>query len=217
MFISKNTLSRHQPTNPDLGSVSTTSVQNKQPPAPNASNQNNQSTQTGVKKFSSPNERKQDIQQPKTLVFGDKPASSWPENRIQKLVETWRHKGTSTVPSLYRRDRCCHQASRQGMSKTARYPRCPPQRISDLENTTRQLRQLTCILDSCTISASCEVSQAQKALLLMPRTAKGASTSSEELNAQMSPLTDDEFHVFRDQDQLQEHFVHPQRRPIPKH
>ena len=50
----KNTLSRHQPTNPDPGSVSTTSVQNKQPPAPNASNQNNQSTQTGVKKFSSP-------------------------------------------------------------------------------------------------------------------------------------------------------------------
>ena len=41
-------------TNPDPGSVSTTSVQNKQPPAPNASNQNNQSTQTGVKKFSSP-------------------------------------------------------------------------------------------------------------------------------------------------------------------
>ena len=42
----------------------------------------------------------------------------------------------------------------------------------------RQLRQLSCILDSCTIAASCEVSQAQKALLLMPRTAKGASTSS---------------------------------------
>ena len=54
-FVSaKNTLSRHQPTNPDPGSVSTTSVQNKQPPAPNASNQNNQSTQKGVKKFSSP-------------------------------------------------------------------------------------------------------------------------------------------------------------------
>ena len=47
VFVSaKNTLSRHQPTNPDPGSVSTTSVQNKQPPAPNASNQNNQSTQT---------------------------------------------------------------------------------------------------------------------------------------------------------------------------
>ena len=44
VFVSaKNTLSRHQPTNPDPGSVSTTSVQNKQPPAPNASNQNNQS------------------------------------------------------------------------------------------------------------------------------------------------------------------------------
>ena len=62
----------------------------------------------------------------------------------------------------------------------------PPQRITDLETTIRQLRQLSCILDSCTISASYEVSQAQKALLLMPRAAKGASTSSEELNAQAS-------------------------------
>ena len=87
VFVSaKNTLSRHQPTNPDPGSVSTTSVQNKQPPAPNASNQNNQSThtQTGVKNSAAPNERQQDIQQPKTLVFGDEPASSWPKNRIQK-------------------------------------------------------------------------------------------------------------------------------------
>ena len=34
VFVSaKNTLSRHQPTNSDPGSVSTTSVQNKQPPA----------------------------------------------------------------------------------------------------------------------------------------------------------------------------------------
>ena len=84
-------------------------------------------------------------------------------------------------------------------------PDVPPQRITDLETTIRQLRQLSCILDSCTISASYEVSQAQKALLLMPRTAKGASTSSEELNAQMSPPTDDEYHGFQDQDQLQEH------------
>ena len=75
-------------------------------------------------------------------------------------------------------------------------PDVPTQRIIDLEATIRQLRQLSCILNSCTISASYEVGQAQKALLLMPRTAK-ASTSSEELNAQMSLPTD--------QDQLQEH------------
>ena len=80
----------------------------------------------------------------------------------------------------------------------------PPQRIPDLETAIRQLCQLSCILDSCTISASYEVSQAQKALLLMPRTAKGASTSSDELNAQVSLPTDDEYHAFRDQDQLQE-------------
>ena len=51
-------------------------------------------------------------------------------------------------------------------------------RESLTETAIRQLRQLSCSLDSCTIAASCEVSQAQKALLLMPRTAKGASTSS---------------------------------------
>ena len=69
------------------------------------------------------------------------------------------------------------------------------QRITDLEATIRQMRQLSCILDSCTISASYEVSQAQKAILLMPRTAKGASTSSEELNAQISPRTDEEHNL----------------------
>ena len=84
-------------------------------------------------------------------------------------------------------------------------PDVPPQRITDLETTIRQLRQLNCILDSCTISASYEVSQAQKALLIMPRTAQEASTSSEELNAQISLPTDDEYHAFQDQDQLQEH------------
>ena len=78
-------------------------------------------------------------------------------------------------------------------------PDVPPQRITDLETTIRQLRQLSCILDSCTISASYEVSQAQKALLIMPRTAQGASTSSEELNAQISLPTDDEYHAFQEQ------------------
>ena len=40
--------------------------------------------------------------------------------------------------------------------------------VSDLDNATRQLHQLSSILDSCTISASYEVSEAQKALLLLP-------------------------------------------------
>ena len=71
----------------------------------------------------------------------------------------------------------------------------PAQRVTDLETAIRQIRQLSCILDSCTISASYEVSQAQKALLLLPHTAKGASTSSEELNAQISPRTDDEYNL----------------------
>ena len=76
-------------------------------------------------------------------------------------------------------------------------PEVPPQRITDLDNATRQLHQLSCILDSCTISASYEVSEAQKALLLLPRTEKGSSTSSEEHYAQLPDPT----HF----DELQEH------------
>ena len=81
----------------------------------------------------------------------------------------------------------------------------PAQRVTDLEATIRQLRQISCILDSCTISASYEVSQAQKAILLLDHTAKGASTSSEELNAQISPRTDDEHNLPYHEDYLQEH------------
>ena len=62
----------------------------------------------------------------------------------------------------------------------------PTQRIADLDNATRQLRQLSCILDSCTISTSYEVSQAQKALLLLPRTEKGSSTSSNDTKSIIS-------------------------------
>ena len=69
----------------------------------------------------------------------------------------------------------------------------PSQRVIDLEAAIRQLRQIGCILDSCTISASYEVTQAQKAILQLHHTARGASTSSEELNAQISPRTDDEY------------------------
>ena len=58
---------------------------------------------------------------------------------------------------------------------------------------------------SCTISASYEVSQAQKAILLLPHTAKGASTLSEELNAQISLRTDDEHNLPYHEDYLQEH------------
>ena len=81
----------------------------------------------------------------------------------------------------------------------------PPQRVSDIEATIRQLRQIGCILDSCTISASYEVTQAQKAILQLHHTARGASTSSEELNAQISPRTDDEYNLPYHEDALHEH------------
>ena len=73
----------------------------------------------------------------------------------------------------------------------------PLQRIIDFDNATRQLHQLSCILDSCTFTASHEVSQAQEALLLLPRTEKGSSTSSEEHYANLPELTH--------KDVLQEH------------
>ena len=75
------------------------------------------------------------------------------------------------------------------MPEASGHSNIPSQRVTDLEAAIRQLRQINCILDSCTISASYEVSEGQKALLLLPHTAKGASTSSEELNAQISPRT----------------------------
>ena len=68
--------------------------------------------------------------------------------------------------------------SEKACQKLRGIPEVPPQRITNLDNATRQLHQLACILDSCTITASYEVSQAQKALLLLPRTEKGSSTSS---------------------------------------
>ena len=78
-------------------------------------------------------------------------------------------------------------------------------RVFGLEAAVRQLRQIGCILDSCSISASYEVTQAQKAILQLYHTARGASTSSEELNAQISPRTDDEYNLPHHEDELQEH------------
>ena len=57
----------------------------------------------------------------------------------------------------------------------------------------------SCILDSCTISASYEVSEVQKALSLLPRTEKGSSTSSEEHYANLpDPTHYDDLHEHRD-------------------
>ena len=96
-------------------------------------------------------------------------------------------------------------AAHQTAQKLQGIQNIPSQRVTDLEAAIRQLRQISCILDSCTISASYEVSQAQKAILLLDHTAKGASTSSEELNAQISPRTDDEHNFPYHEDDLQEY------------
>ena len=59
------------------------------------------------------------------------------------------------------------------MPEASRHPKYPIAEVTDLEAAIRQLRQIKCILDSCTSSASYEVSQAQKVLLLLPHIAKG--------------------------------------------
>ena len=69
-----------------------------------------------------------------------------------------------TVPSYKWRNWNCHQTLEKACHKLRGIPEVPPQRITDLDNATRQLHQLSCILDSCTISASYEVSEAQKNL-----------------------------------------------------
>ena len=57
----------------------------------------------------------------------------------------------------------------------------PSQRVTDLEAAIRQLRQISCILDSCTISACCKVSPSAESHTATVHTAKGASTSSEDM------------------------------------
>ena len=109
------------------------------------------------------------------------------------------------VPGHYQWGWCCHKLLNKAYQKLQGIQDIPSQRVIDLEASIRQLRQLSCILDSCTISASYEVSQAQKALLLLPHTGKGASTSSEELNPQISPCTDEEHNLPYHEDYWQEY------------
>ena len=133
------------------------------------------------------------------LVWPARPNERSAVNRLAKSITqlTLCQVTTSEVDAATKLlDKACQKL--QGIQSV------PSQRVTDLEAATRQIRQLSCILDSCTISASYEVSQAQKAILLLPHTAKGASTS-EKLNAQISPRTDDEYNLPTDEDQLQEH------------
>ena len=88
-------------------------------------------------------------------------------------------------------------------ARSFRHPKHPSQRVTDLEAAIRQLRQIKCILDSCTISASYEVSQAQKALLLLPHTAKGqAHHRKSSMHKYRHALTMSI--IFHDEDYLQE-------------
>lgn len=86
-------------------------------------------------------------------------------------------------------EKACHQLKN--------VPGVLPQHITHLEGATQQLHVLLRELHICSASVSREVQEAQKALLLLPRTRKGSSTSSEEhYEMQAIPV---------DFDQLQEH------------
>ena len=88
VFVSaKNTLSRHQPTNPPTQiqevcqrHLSKTNSHLHQMQATKTISPRRQESRNSA----APNERQQDIQQPKTWVFGDKPASSWPRKQDPK-------------------------------------------------------------------------------------------------------------------------------------
>ena len=93
------------------------------------------------------------------------------------------------------------QASADLLEKASRQlknvPGVLPQYITDLECATRHLQLLLRELHNCTASVSREVREAQKALLLLPRTREGSSTSSDEqYEIRAIPV---------DYDELQEH------------
>ena len=73
-------------------------------------------------------------------------------------------------------------------------------------STIRQMRQLSCILDSCTISAATKSARRKKPYCLCHAQPKVQATSSEELNAQISPRTDDEHNLPAHEDYWQEHW-----------
>ena len=80
----------------------------------------------------------------------------------------------------------------------------PSQRVTDLEGRP-YANSARLAVYWIVVHASYEVTQAQKAILQLHHTARGASTSSEELNAQISPRTDNEYNLPSHEDYLQEH------------
>ena len=88
----KNTLSRHQPTNPDLGEVcqrhlSKTNSHLHQMQATKTISPRRQESRNSA----APNERQQDIQQPKDFsVWRQACFIMAPKTGSKKLVETWR-------------------------------------------------------------------------------------------------------------------------------
>ena len=104
----------------------------------------------------------------------DTPSAVTPQNDPPYSDERCRSQSLSQVNhSINPWSWCGHQTAWQSMPEASGHSKHPITEVTDLEAAIRELRQINCILDSCTISASYEVSEAQKALLLLPHTAKG--------------------------------------------
>ena len=80
------------------------------------------------------------------------------------------------VPSYTWRNCGCYQTFRESVPETPGISEVPPQRITDLAYATRQLHQLSCILDSCTITASHKSVKHRKLSCCCPAPKKGSST-----------------------------------------
>ena len=94
------------------------------------------------------------LTQPATIVISEMEQAA--PNRIQSIAQLTLCQVTGEEIAT------ATKLSEKACQKLRGIPEVPPQRITDLDNATRQLHQLSCILDSCTISASYKVSEAQK-------------------------------------------------------
>ena len=84
-----------------------------------------------------------------------------PYSRKDQSLSNINH-SIDSVSSHYQWNRCCYQTARQGLPEAPRYSIRPITEVTDLEAAIRQIRQLSCILDSCTISAATKLVKRRK-------------------------------------------------------
>ena len=100
---------------------------------------------------------------PRGFTSAEKPADSltFGMERPTPIKDAAVHRLAKSITQLT----LCQVTTSEVDDATKLLENIPSQRVNDLDAAIRQLRQIGCILDSCTISASYEVTQAQKAIL----------------------------------------------------